>query len=126
MLHKLKIFSYILISYLDWYIEKLNITASNKIKDVYKIRINPTFPKISPINIFNACPTRFRELSKDKYTTKRASKSFKSSDGKEYPIKYMVISGGEDRLSKNIEDELKIVTDADNHDGKNIKIRTLY
>ena len=34
----------------------------------------------------------------------------------------MVISGGEDRLSKNIEDELKIVTDSNNHDGKDIKI----
>ena len=62
------------------------------------------------------------EDGEEKYTTKREPKSFKSNDGKEYPIKYMVISGGEDRLSKNIEDELKIVTDADNHDGKNIKI----
>jgi hypothetical protein len=62
------------------------------------------------------------EAGKEKYTTKRKPKSLKSSDGKEYPIRYMVISGGEDKLSKNIEDELKIVTDSENYDGKNIKI----
>ena len=50
--------------------EKLNITANNKIKDVYRIRANPTLPKISPINLFNACPIKFNELSKDKYTKK--------------------------------------------------------
>lgn len=63
------------------------------------------------------------EEGKEKYETKRKPQSFVSKDdNKEYPIRYMVISGGEDRLSKNIEDELKIVTDSNNHDGKNIKI----
>lgn len=63
------------------------------------------------------------EEGKEKYSTKRKPKSFVSKeDNKEYPIRYMVISGGEDKLSKNIEDELKIVTDKENHDGKNIKI----
>lgn len=63
------------------------------------------------------------EEGKEKYSTKRKPKSFVSKDdNKEYPIRYMVISGGDDKLSKNIEDELKIVTDKENHDGKNIKI----
>ena len=62
------------------------------------------------------------EDGKEKYKTKRKSKTLISDDGKEYPIKYMVISGGEDKLSKNIEEELKIVTSEENSDGKNIKI----
>lgn len=63
------------------------------------------------------------EEGKEKYSTKRKPKTLLSNDdNKEYPIRYMVISGGEDKLSKNIEDELKIVTHKDNHDGKNIKI----
>ena len=63
------------------------------------------------------------EEGKEKYSTKRKTKVLISSDdNKEYPIRYMVISGGEDKLSKNIEEELRIVTDSNNHDGKNIKI----
>ena len=59
----------------------------------------------------------------EKYTTKRKPKTFiPKDDNKEYPIRYMVISGGEDRLSKNIEEELKIVTGVENRDGRHIKI----
>ena len=58
-----------------------------------------------------------------KYETKRKPKTFVSKDDdKEYGIKYMVISGGEDKLSRNIEEELKIITSPENHDGKRIKI----
>jgi len=62
------------------------------------------------------------EDGKAEYATKRKTKTFKAKDGGEFPIKYMVISGGGDRLSHNIEEELKIVTEADNHDGRKIKI----
>ena len=58
-----------------------------------------------------------------KYETKRKPKTFVSKDdNKEYGLKYMVISGGEDKLSRNVEEELKIVTSPENKDGKRIKI----
>jgi hypothetical protein len=63
------------------------------------------------------------EEGKEKHSTKRKIQTIISKDDmKEYPLRYMVISGGEDKLSRDIEGELKVVTAPDNHDGKNIKI----
>jgi hypothetical protein len=58
---------------------------------------------------------------RDEYETKRKPQVLTTKDG-DFEMKYMVISGGEEKLSTNLEEELKVVTSAENWDGRKIKI----
>lgn len=65
-----------------------------------------TKDKIEPISYFGKTFEQCNQSEKEKFK----------------PAKYMVITGGQDNLSNQLEKELKIATHSNNYEGKNIKI----